>query len=279
MGPAGASPGIGPYIYAYDTTSQAYSATAGTFQDVNFNTNGANSGWTHTAGTATFTCTQAGIFSIDAVTSWFAGSTRMVSMRAVLNGVEIPGSAVTTPIQITGEEQLNFSNVIVSVTVGQVIKIQVACDSNVSVFVDPGNAIAGETPISAGVSITPVNSTGATGATGATGPAGTPGTTNAFTTGGMIVSPKIWVGTGTNDASGNFSIDISSAVFVSVISAQITAIVNSTNAIVGDFGWIRTISTTTVTGTIVHGVTAVIASNTLAVEATARTIHLMVIGN
>jgi hypothetical protein len=88
----------------------------------------------------------------------------------------------------------------------------------------------------------------------------------------------MWAGQTTSDASGNFSCDISSASFSTVLAAVATAINNTSNAIQGDLAWIRAISTTAITGTIVHGVTAVIASNTLAVETATRTINVIVIG-
>ena len=50
--------------FAYDGTTQAI-AVADTFQDLDYATNGELSGWTHTGGSADFTCQQTGKYLVS----------------------------------------------------------------------------------------------------------------------------------------------------------------------------------------------------------------------
>jgi hypothetical protein len=68
--------------------------TANTFQDIKFNNDAQINGWTHTAGSASFTNGPSGLYLIeyDAEASTATTTTTTVSLRAVLNGTEIAGS-------------------------------------------------------------------------------------------------------------------------------------------------------------------------------------------
>jgi hypothetical protein len=88
------------YVYNFDTSTQTV-ATADTFADLTFNTNAQINGWTHTAGTATYTNGPAGLYLVEYTAEAVATNTvaaTTVSVRALLNDVEIPGSqSVATP--------------------------------------------------------------------------------------------------------------------------------------------------------------------------------------
>jgi hypothetical protein len=87
---AGGSTGAN-YVFAYDTTVQLV-AVANTFQDITFNTNAQLNGWTHTAGTASFSCPQTGLYLIQYAAEIGALLSDDISVRATVNGTEAPGS-------------------------------------------------------------------------------------------------------------------------------------------------------------------------------------------
>jgi len=86
----------GNYVFAYSTTVQTVAAV-GTFQDVAFDVDAQINGWMHTASTASYTNTRAGLYLIQftAQTDTSAAGQNFSSIRAVLNGVEVPGSHAT----------------------------------------------------------------------------------------------------------------------------------------------------------------------------------------
>ena len=114
----------GNFVYAYDTTTQS-TLTANTFQDVTFSSNGQVNGWTHTVGTAVFTCGQTGIYLVQysAETETTTGAATD-SLRAVLNGTEIPGSQSATGISAAGTPAVAAKSVLVMANASDSLKIQ-----------------------------------------------------------------------------------------------------------------------------------------------------------
>jgi hypothetical protein len=114
------------YAFAYDTTTQAV-GTAGTFQDILFNSTGLIDGWVHTAGTASFTSTQTGLYliSCNAAVQTTAGATQSATLLAVLNGFEIPGSQWVESLTANSAPFSMSKTLIVSVTAGNVLKFQI----------------------------------------------------------------------------------------------------------------------------------------------------------
>lgn len=122
------------YSFAYDTTTQTLS---GSFADVTFNNNGPLNGWSHTAGTASFTCNQTGLYEISYMGTIVTTSNTAnfgASMHLVLNGTEIPGSQTANSLglsstlgltTINSSSNLNLINsVLVNVNSSDVIKLQ-----------------------------------------------------------------------------------------------------------------------------------------------------------
>jgi hypothetical protein len=120
------------YAYAYDTTTQT-TVAIDTFQDVTFNTNVVLDGWTHTAGTAVFTCAQTGIYSIEyfAHTQKTGGGGRNTELRIVLDGTEVAGSQTYERIDTDNNIIQISRDIILSVTSGQVVKVQFAGGDNI----------------------------------------------------------------------------------------------------------------------------------------------------
>src|SRR5947207_1198619 len=88
-----AVPTAANFVFSYDTTTQPV-AVGGTFQDVTFDNTPQINGWTHAAGTASFTCNQGGTYLIEYAakmsTAFFAPTN--ATLIAGLNGAEVPGS-------------------------------------------------------------------------------------------------------------------------------------------------------------------------------------------
>lgn len=163
QGPQGNTGAQGPlfsttdYVYAYSTQQQAISAT-NTYQDVTFNVNGSIDGWTHTAGSADFTCPTTGTYLISyrinmSMNAGISLTTITCSGRLSLNGTEVAGhqTSVRFPIQAlsTATENL-FNTGLVTITAGDIIRVQAAASST-SADVDPVGV--GTTPVSASVCI------------------------------------------------------------------------------------------------------------------------------
>lgn len=116
----------GNYIYSYDTTTQAV-AVANTFQDVTFDTNGEMSGWTHTAGTATFTCNKTGKYNIEygaAASVTLALTPTTGSIIVTKNGTEISGSQCFTSITSLSASAILQRNFLVSIASGDAIVVR-----------------------------------------------------------------------------------------------------------------------------------------------------------
>lgn len=122
-------------VFSYDTTTQ--SVLTGSFSDVTFDTNAQLGTWSHTAGTASFTCNVAGTYEIQ-YTGSIASSVSLTalspSMRLVKNGTEISGSQIGNALSLSvtlglisigiGSSVLLTNSVIVTLAAGDVIKVQ-----------------------------------------------------------------------------------------------------------------------------------------------------------
>jgi hypothetical protein len=88
------------YVYSYSTNTMTVTAP-GNFQDVGFNADAQINGWTHAAGTGNFTNGPAGLYLVEyaaETTTANNSSGTTVSIHAMLNGMEVPGSqSATTP--------------------------------------------------------------------------------------------------------------------------------------------------------------------------------------
>jgi hypothetical protein len=127
------------YVFAYDTTTQTV-ATANTFQDVTFNTNGQINGWTHTASTANFTCNQSGLYLVTytAILQRTSTSGTRGELRALLNGTEVAGSSVGVSLGTNTLPVCVARSIIVNATSGQLLKIQLTGASNTVQLVPGG---------------------------------------------------------------------------------------------------------------------------------------------
>jgi hypothetical protein len=122
----------GNYVFAYDTTIQTI-AFPNMFQNITVNNNSTQiNGWTHTPGTAVFTCAQSGIYMVQYVaqsTSINATDNDVITVRALLNSVEIPGSAAVGQIftySYSHDQKEITKSFIVSITSGSALVFQVA---------------------------------------------------------------------------------------------------------------------------------------------------------
>jgi len=140
----------GNYVFAYDTTTQTI-ASQNTFQNITVNNYSTQiNGWTHTAGTAVFTCAQSGIYMVQYVaesTSFDIIDNDVITVRALLNSVEIPGSAAVGYIYSYSENPYSqdqkeiTKSFIVSITSGSALVFQVAdATSNLGSIAPAGSA-------------------------------------------------------------------------------------------------------------------------------------------
>ncbi len=121
-------------VFAYDTTTQTLGAS---FANITFNTNAQIGTWSHTAGTSSFTCHQAGTYKV-----LFEGTATAVANNAILsssmiatkNGTEIPGSQSASYMRVletlgsvtigTGSNQNLFGSFIATFAAGDVLALQ-----------------------------------------------------------------------------------------------------------------------------------------------------------
>jgi len=143
------------YVFVYDTTSQPILADD-TWQDVNFSNNGMISGWTHVEGSSVFTCTQNdGDFCVEIEynVEKSSGGNVEVEMRALFNGVEIPGSHNGIDIDANHATFSFTRNFGFSAVEGQDLILQIASNDD-SVSIKPAPSPAGAyTRVSATVTI------------------------------------------------------------------------------------------------------------------------------
>ncbi len=126
------------FVFAHDTGTQAISS-ADTFQDLTFATNNELDGWTHTGGSADFTCNQTGKYQIilELHLEKTGGGAQTVGWRTLFNGVEVTGSAGGEDITASNASRKISSSPIVNATTGQILKFQFA-GSATTVQVAPG---------------------------------------------------------------------------------------------------------------------------------------------
>jgi hypothetical protein len=121
-----AIPTIANYAFAYDTTTQT-PVVANVFQNITFSTNAQLNGWTYTAGTASFTCPQTGLYSIEyAAEGEVSNAHDIVSLRAALDGTEVAGSQAAIQVSDALTFVLVSKGFIASITAGDVLALQFA---------------------------------------------------------------------------------------------------------------------------------------------------------
>ncbi len=137
----GSAPSGTQYFFVYDTTTQTV-AVANTFQDVTFTTNATVDGWTHTPGTATFTATVAGTFmgNMTARVAKNGGANTKLTLRAVKNGTEIPGSQSYGTAASSSGDTIS-GNYIFTVVAGDTIKIQMTGGTTGAQILPGGNGV------------------------------------------------------------------------------------------------------------------------------------------
>lgn len=91
-------------------------------------------------------------------------------------------------------------------------------------------------------------------------------------------APKIFTGTATTNASGAFSIDLTSAGFTEVFSANVVAVANGNAASNHAFASILTLTTTVLAGTVTQGISIVLGGLGLGLAGAGRTVHFIVHG-
>jgi hypothetical protein len=142
------------YAWVYDTTTQTI-ALANTFQNITFDTNAELDGWTHTAGTAEFTCNHTGLYEviITGNVEKAGGGNLEAAVRALFNGVEVPGSHFGMDVTANNTAFVVSRNFMVDAVAGQDLEFQVAANSlNISLLPGPNPGTATTTP-SVGVTI------------------------------------------------------------------------------------------------------------------------------
>lgn len=157
-GPTGVGVSSADYVSSYDSTLQTIAA-ANTFHNVTFNTNGSIDGWTHTPGTAAFGVAATGVYKIAfdgviSVTNGAAPLSYTASMRARVNGIEVPGSAVGTADSVPAFSTTTANlarTFIASLTAGDQLVIQVAGSTTV-VTLSPSGVVS-SVPVSASLTI------------------------------------------------------------------------------------------------------------------------------
>jgi hypothetical protein len=119
-----AGPGSSNYVFGVSSTFQSL-LTPNMFQDATFDLDLQNNGWIHSSGTANYTATQSGLYLIEytakAMTTGAPGSTN-VSVVAVLNSLQVPGSQNSADVQI-GLVTLSKS-FIANINASDVLKLQ-----------------------------------------------------------------------------------------------------------------------------------------------------------
>lgn len=130
-----------------------------------------------------------------------------------------------------------------------------------------------------------IGPTGSTGLIGPVGPIGYTGSTgpmgslNIYNSSGLIGSIKQWIGTTITNASGDWSVDISSANFSSILNVQAIGIKNTTTDIQNVFSTLKTVSNTSITGRLMTGLGVLIGGNTIVNAPMSINVYVLVYGN
>ncbi len=124
----------GDYVFAYSTVTHTL-ASSGVFVDIANSVNAQIEGWSHTAGTASFTCGQTGLYWIQykgQVSFREANADETVSLRAIVGSTEIAGSdsavygnknATAVADDLVVPVSASF---IAAINLGDVLKFQIA---------------------------------------------------------------------------------------------------------------------------------------------------------
>jgi hypothetical protein len=134
------------YVYAYNAATQSVSSSVWT--DILFNTNSQIDGWTHTEGTAIFTCNTAGLYLVTYIVP-IVKTSATISGRILDGSNEIVGSQIhVTGSSSTGDFKL-IRSFIYNFSAADVLKVQAYGTS--SFTIDSGGT--GTTTIGASVTI------------------------------------------------------------------------------------------------------------------------------
>ena len=153
QGPPGTSITNQNYTWCVKTNTQTV-VGADTFQNILYTIPVIIDGWTYNIVNGEFTCNQTGIYIVAyTVVMSAVGRARVGSVRAVINGLELIGTATTENIQSSSINQIWNNIFMMNITSGDIFALQFAGNSDGNVTIDFTPAIAGETPISATIVI------------------------------------------------------------------------------------------------------------------------------
>ena len=128
------------YFFSYDTTTQTQGASS--FRDITFNTNGYINGWTHTTGTANFTCNESALyeFRYTAIVNSSAASNIITIVATDGSNNQISGSQ--TNIRVTSASMvIPSSNTFYAyINSGSVIKLRFYPTVSNGIITSAGNA-------------------------------------------------------------------------------------------------------------------------------------------
>jgi hypothetical protein len=124
---------LGNYVFAIG--GQQTIAVANVTQDITFDTDAQINGWMHTAGEASYTNSQTGLYVIQytGVASISVNSGITISIRAALNGSVISGSSAGVAMTVAGQASDISRSFVVSAVAGDILKLQLRA-SNTSVL-------------------------------------------------------------------------------------------------------------------------------------------------
>ena len=143
------------YTWAIKTDTQTISS-ANTFENIIFTATPTINGWIYISGV--FTCNQTGLYLVSyTVEMSSTGGSRIASVRGAINGTEIIGSATTENFQSSSINQIWTNFFIMSIVSGQTFNLQFAGSTTGDETINFTSAIAGETPISASMTITRIS--------------------------------------------------------------------------------------------------------------------------
>jgi hypothetical protein len=122
------TPTQGNYVFVYDTSTQT-AASANTFQDVTFDSNGPTNGWARQAGGAFFTNQQAGLYLVEYsahAENTLAGLST-VSLRAIVNAsTEVAGSQSAVEPDTANQSLVLSKSFIVNLASNNTLRLQFA---------------------------------------------------------------------------------------------------------------------------------------------------------
>jgi hypothetical protein len=136
------------YFWGVKTNTQTV-VGANTFQNIIYTNPIIFNGWVYNIINGEFTCNQTGTYNVAyTVVMSATGGSRIGSVRAIINGTELIGTATTENIQSSSINQIWNNIFMMTVTTGDIFALQFAGNSDGNVTIDFTPAIAGETPIS-----------------------------------------------------------------------------------------------------------------------------------